>query len=105
MAYFRAIVQYHFKKGMADQGLKFLENELIKKAQNLGCHHVELLQDDIDPSYFVGIAVWNSLEEAKKFQHHFSAKEKEILKFCSKEPTRHFCRVRSHFEEKSKKAA
>ena len=105
MGNFRAVVQYHFKKGMEEQGIHFLENELLKKASSYGCHHIELLQDSKDHSYFIGIAEWNSLEEAKKFQMHFASKEKELLRFCIKEPTRHFCMLRNQYIEKSRKAA
>jgi len=105
MASFRAVVQYHFKKGMEEQGIKFLENELINKATQYGCHHIELLQDDKDHSFFIGVATWSSFEEAKKFQAHFESKEKELMKFCVKAPTRHFCRLKNQYNEKLKKAA
>ena len=102
---YRAVIQYHFKKGMEEKGIQFLENELLRNAQKYGIHHIELLQDETNPSFFIGFAEWTSLEEAKKFQSHWAEKEKEMMRFCSSTPTRHFCKVRSQVQEKWKKAA
>jgi hypothetical protein len=105
MGSYRAVVQYHFKKGMEEQGIRYLENELFKKAHSLGCHHIELLQDEKDHSFFIAVAEWNHFDEAKKFQSHFEKIEKELMRFCSKTPTRHFCKVHFEHVEKSKKVA
>lgn len=105
MPNYRAIVHYHFKKGMEEKGIKFLENELLKKAQSFGCHGIELMQNEKDPCIIIGIGFWNSLEEAKNFQSHWQDKEQELLQYCSKRPEREFLKVRSTFLEKIKKAA
>lgn len=105
MANYRALVHYHFKKGMEEKGIKFLENELLKKAQEYGCHNIELLQNGHDSSYLIGVGLWHSLEEARKFQAVWDSKEKELIQFCTNRPKREFFKVRSVFTEKSKKAA
>jgi len=102
---YRAIVHYYFKKGMEESGLKFIENELVKKAKSMGCHGVELWQNEKDHSQFVGIGYWNSIEEARLFQSHWESKEKELLKFCIKAPHHEFFKVRTTYSEKSKRAA
>lgn len=102
---YRAIVHYHLKKGMEGKALKFLENELLKKAKELGCHDIELLQDDKDPLHFIGTGLWNSLNEAKKFQSIWDQKEKEFNEFCTSKPQREFFKIRNHFKEKLRKIA
>ena len=47
-ANYRAIVHYHFKEGMEEKGIQFLENELVKKGRELGCHYIELWQNEKD---------------------------------------------------------
>jgi heme-degrading monooxygenase HmoA len=105
MSTYKAIVHYHLKKGMEEQGIKFLENELIKKAAEYGCHGIELWQNDRDPTNFIGTGLWNSLEEARKFQAMWQAKEKELMRYCSGAPTREFYKIRSTYKEKSKRVA
>ncbi|NNM43404.1 MAG: hypothetical protein HKM07_03595 [Chlamydiae bacterium] len=105
MSKYRAFVHYHFKKGMEEKGMKFLENELFKKAQTYGCHGLELLQNEVDSCQVLGIGFWNSLEEAKKFQSVWDSKEKELMEFCERKPNREFCKVRTTYAEKAKKAA
>lgn len=105
MTQYRAIVHYHLKKGMEEQAFRFLESELMKKAAEWGCHHIEILQNDQDPTSFIGIALWHSIEDARKFQAHWEKKEKEFQRFCTSEPRREFCKIRSNFQEKMRKAA
>lgn len=105
MGNYRAVVHYHFKKGMEEQALKFFENELIKKAQNYKCHLIELLQNEKDHSQFVGIAIWNDIEDARRFQELWKSKEKELMRFCVNEPKREFFKLRTHYQEKMRKAA
>lgn len=105
MANYKAIVQYHFKKGMEEQGLKFLDKELIKKAQEYGCHGIELCQNEKDHTYLVGIALWNDIEDARRFQSLWDSKERELLRFCTSTPKREFFRVRDTYTEKMRKAA
>lgn len=105
MLNYRAIVQYHFKKGMEEEGMRFLENELVKKAKEYGCHTIELCHNERDPSLLVGIASWESLEDAKRFQSLWSAKEHEIMRFCSAAPHHEFFKVTSSYKERSRKAA
>lgn len=105
MGNYRAIVHYHFKKGMEEQGMKFIENELIKKAQGFGCHYVELLQNEKDPTLVVGIATWNDIEDARKFQSLWKTKEKELMRFCSNKPQREFFKIRNNFQEKTRRVA
>ena len=105
MARYRAIVHYNFKKGHEEQGLKFLENELLKKAQQMGCHYIEFLRDERDPTHVVGIGVWGSLEEARQFQSIWDGKEKELARHCMNSPKREFYKLMHVYNEKTKKAA
>jgi hypothetical protein len=102
---YRAIVQYHFKKGMEAEGIRFLENELIKKAKEYGCHTIELCHCERDPTLLIGIASWDNLEEAKRFQSTWGAKEREIMRFCSAAPHHEFFRLQSSYKERAPKAA
>lgn len=105
MANYRAIVHYHFKKGMEEKGLKFLETELIKKAQEYGCHGIELWQSEKDHTKLVGIGHWNNIEEARKFQAHWDSKERELMQYCINRPEREFYKIKSTYAEKARKAA
>lgn len=105
MANFRAIVHFKFKKGMEQQGLKFLENELIKKAQEYGCHGIEFWQNGRHSTEIIGIGYWNSIEEARTFQSHWEAKEREFLRYCEEKPHREFYKVCSTYAEKQRRAA
>jgi heme-degrading monooxygenase HmoA len=101
----RALVHYTFKKGMETQGLKFLENELVKKAQTYGCHSIELWQNERNPNVIIGVAVWNDIEDARRFQKQWEEKENELMKFSSEVPKREFFTCKANFVEKGKKAA
>lgn len=90
---------------MEEKGLKFLQSELLKKAQEYGCHGIELWQNDKDPSIIAGIGWWNSLEEARKFQSSWEVKEKELLHYCMDVPKREFFKIKSTYNEKAKRAA
>ena len=103
--HYRAVVHYHFKNGMEEEGVRFLERELIKKAKEYGCHDIELWQNDRDPAVFTGVALWNDIQDARRFQSLWEKKEKEFLRYCTGTPHREFYRVRATFLEKSKKAA
>ncbi len=105
MGNYRALVHYTFKKGMEAQGLKFLEDELLKKAQTYRCHFIELWQNERDPTIVVGVAIWNDLEDARRFQKQWEEKEKELMKFSAEAPKREFFMLKSNFTEKAKKAA
>lgn len=105
MSKYKALVNYHFKKGMEEQGIKFLERELIKKAQEYGCHGIELLQSEKNPSLLIGVGYWNSIDEARQFQTIWNAKESELLKFCINKPTREFFKLRNSYSEKQRKVA
>ena len=105
MQQFKAVVHYHFKKGKEMQGLKFLENNLLKQAQEMGCHYIEMLQCERDPTYVIGIAVWSNINEARRFQSTWDRYEQELLQFCTKTPEREFFKIKGIFEEKGRKAA
>ncbi|HSX03547.1 MAG TPA: hypothetical protein VLG76_02335 [Rhabdochlamydiaceae bacterium] len=105
MANYRALVHYNFKKGMEERGIKFLESELLMKATEYGCHNIEILQNEMEPTNVIGVALWHSLEEAKKFQSEWEKKEKQLLQFCKNPPKREFMHVRFSFLEKSKRVA
>ncbi len=104
---YRVMVHFHFKEGKEEEGIKFLENELIKKGKEFGCHYVELWQNEKDPTIVEGVAVWNDLEDARNFQSKWKNKEQELIsKFCTGDATREFCIIRSIYMEKpAKKAA
>jgi len=105
MTTYRAIVHYHFKKGMEQQGIRFFENELLKKAQEYGCHSIELWQDERDPQHLIGTGMWNSLEEARRFQSHWNEKERELINFCTNTPKREFLKIKATYSEKSRRVA
>jgi Antibiotic biosynthesis monooxygenase. len=104
-ASYRAIVHFHFKKGLEEEGIILLQKELIEKASQLGCHSIELLQDEMNPTYIVGIAEWASIEEARTFQQRWSKKEEQIIRMCTNAPQREFYRVRTTSTERGRKAA
>jgi hypothetical protein len=103
--HYRAIVHYHFKKGMEEQAMRFLENELIKKAPSLGCHGIKLLVDENDHSHVLGIGTWDNIEEARKFQSHWEAKEKELTRMTVSTPKHEFFKLKSSYIEKNRKVA
>lgn len=105
MENYKAIVHYRFKKGMEQQGLKFLENELLKKAKEMGCHQIEFLQDYRDPTHIIGIGIWNSIEEARDFQAIWEEKEKQLSQYSTSSPHHEFYKIRNHYKEKLKKSA
>ncbi len=105
MSNYRAVVHYTFKKGMEEEGLKFLENELVKKGAQYGCHGIELLQNGKDSTTVIGIGYWNDIEEARKFQSAWDKKEKELAKYCTSAPKREFYKIRCNYMEKARKIA
>jgi 3-oxoacyl-ACP reductase-like protein len=98
---YRAIVHYHFKKGLEEEGILFLERELMKKAQQMGCHGIEIWQNEKAQTYVIGIGHWKSIEEARRFQDKWNAKEKELLRFCTNVPEREFYEFRSAFTQRA----
>src|SRR5579883_1260385 len=102
MAQYQIIVHYHFKKGMEKEGLRFLETELMKHAREFGCHHLEICQNERDLTDVVGLAIWNSIDEAKKFQSHWEEKESKLISFCTNPPRREVFKVQSTYSEKEK---
>lgn len=105
MTHYQVIVHYHFKEGKAEEGIKFLETELLKKAQEYGCHDIELCQNERDPTELRGLTTWNSVDEARQFQSHWEAKEKELLRYCTNVPKREVFKIRSSYQEKLRKSA
>jgi|GEM_PF-2644772 len=105
MSNFKAIVHYHFKKGQEEQGFKLLENEISKKCKEKGCQGIELLRNEKQPHLVLGIATWNSLEEARHFQTIWQEKEKEIAKMCQEPPHHEFFKSCLHLSGEHKKAA
>jgi len=104
-ANYRAFVHYHFKKGLEEEGILFLERELVKKAAQWGCHNIEIWQHEEDPHYVIGVAEWTSFDEAKKFQSQWHKKEEQMIQMCTNAPEREFYKLRTTFKEKSKRAA
>lgn len=105
MTKYQAVVHYRFKEGMEDKGIKFLEEELIKKADSYGCHTIEILQSEEDPTYLLGIALWNDIQDARRFQGKWATKEHRLLEYCTESPKREFFKVVTTFTEKQKKVA
>ena len=104
---YRVIVYYQFKHGMEEQGIHFLERELVHKGKDYGCHYIEIWQNEKDPSHVEGIAVWRNIEDARKFQAKWEKKENELIShYCVRAPKREFCKIRGTYsEQKMKKAA
>lgn len=105
MHQYRVIVHYHFKEGMKDEGIKFLEDELLKTAKDCKCQDIEVWYNEKEPSHNIGMGLWDDLEEARKFQMKWKAKEKELMKYCSEVHHREIYRVSSGFAKKFGKAA
>lgn len=105
MSKYRAIVHYRFKEGMQDKGLHFLENELVKKADTFGCHGIEILHSEDDPTSVIGIALWNDIQDARRFQAKWATKEHALVSYCTSSPKREFYKIVSTFTEKQKRAA
>jgi len=97
---YEVVVHYTFKKGMEEKGVRFLETELVKHAQELGCHTVLICQNERHPNDVCGIAAWNSIDEARNFQSRWAEKEKTLISYCSGEPRRDVWKIRSSFKEK-----
>jgi quinol monooxygenase YgiN len=102
---YRALVHYNFKEGDEQKGIKFLENELLKKAKESGCHDFELWHDEHNPQHVIGIGLWNTIEDARKFQSLWSMKERELAHYCREMPHHEIYKIRSSFESKLKKVA
>ncbi len=102
MAQYQILVHYHFKKGMEEEGLRFLETELLKHAKEYGCHYLEICQSEKSPSEVLGLAIWNSLDEAKRFQSKWVEKENKLISFCTNPPEREVYNIRSTYMEKEK---
>jgi hypothetical protein len=106
MSKYRAIVHYRLKEGMEEKGLHFLETELVRKADSYGCHEIEILHSEEDPTYVIGIALWNDIQDARRFQAKWATKEHELVRTCcTSTPRREFYRITSIFTEKTRKAA
>ncbi|HEY2810453.1 MAG TPA: hypothetical protein VGJ00_03580 [Rhabdochlamydiaceae bacterium] len=105
MTKYKAVVHYRFKEGMEEKGLHFLENELLKKADSYGCHEIELLQSEEDPTHIIGIALWNDIQDARRFQAKWATKEHELLRISADSPKREFFKMASTFMEKMRRAA
>jgi hypothetical protein len=105
MSNYRAVVHYCFKKGKEEEGLRFLERELIRQAERFGCHHIELLQKERDHTDIVGIALWHDIEDARRFQAMWEMKERELAHLCTHPPKREFFKIRNTFAERQRRAA
>lgn len=105
MHIYRAIVHYYFKKGMEKEGMKYLENELLKAAKAAGAHDIEVWYNEKEPTHVVGMGLWNNLDEARKFQSLWGAKEKELMKYCEKAPHHEIYKVCDEFAKRFGKAA
>lgn len=73
---------------MEMQAVRFYENEMVKNALKHGSYGIELWQDEEDPTLFIGTGIWDSLEDANRFQAQWESELDELRKFCVKEPTR-----------------
>jgi quinol monooxygenase YgiN len=105
MSIYRGIVHYYFKKGWEEKGIKYLEVELFKAAHEYGNHHFDIYYDEKNPGHVMGTSIWNTFDEAHRFQEMWQRKEKEIMEHMTKEPMREFYKLRKSMFEKSKKVA
>jgi hypothetical protein len=103
MSAYKAVVHYHFKKGMEKKGEKFIEDELIKAAERCGCHDIEFCKDKKDACHFVGMGTWDSLQEGEKFHKQWIANEKELMKYCTHRPHRDVFEITFGSEKKHKR--
>lgn len=90
---------------MEEQGIKFFEKEFVNKAHEYGCPTIELWRNETDHSFVVGVGAWNSMEDARKFQSQWDAKEHQMLRYCTNVPRREFFSIKSVYTEKSRRAA
>lgn len=105
MHMYRAIVHYHFKKGQEKEGMRFLEDELAKAAKAAGSGELEVWYSERESEHVIGMGIWNSLDDARRFQSTWESKEKELMKFCTEKPHREVYRVCDSFAKKYGKAA
>lgn len=102
---FKAVVHYHFKKGEEEKAFKKLDEGISKWATERGCRGIELLRNERDPCHVIGIAVWDSIEDARRFQEKWQEKESELAKMCRERPHHEFFKCCSWYGEKKRKAA
>lgn len=105
MSHYRAIIHYHFKKGLEERGMRLCQKELVNKAQELGCHSIELWRNERDPAYVIGIAAWVSIEDVRRCQALWDMKEQEILRYCTHSPKRDFFQVAAIDVDRSMRVA
>lgn len=100
----RVLLNCVFKSGMEDKGFKAMENIsefLLKK----GCNQIEIFQDSNNPHHWYYAADWNSLDDAKRVQHEWEEKARELMHFCTNSPKREFFIVKKSHMGKMRKAA
>jgi hypothetical protein len=105
MHQYRVIVHYHFKNGMEKEAIRFLEEELLKIAKECKCHDIEVWYNEKNPMHTIGMALWDNLEDARKFQAKWEFKEKELMKYCSAPFHKEIFKVSSDFAKRFGKAA
>lgn len=104
MAY-RAIATYYFKKGLEDQGMKFIEAELFAHARAWGCQDIEWMQDEKDPSHWISTGVWSNLNDAIKFQNLINSQAPNLSKYCTVTPKREIYKIKHVAFERGRKVA
>lgn len=105
MSSYRVIVHYHVKPGMEGKLKSFLENNILKPAQDLGCLDPEYMHDENDPSHFIGTGIWDSMEKCQNFHMKWEGLKEELLQYCAEEPYREIYCIDNRYPNKSKRAA
>lgn len=105
MHQYRVIVHYRFSKEKEKEGIDFLEEELLKTAKECNCQDVEVWYNEKEPLHTVAMALWDNLEDARKFQAKWESREKELKKYCSEAIYREVFKVCTNFAKKLGKAA
>jgi len=105
MPKFRVIIHCDLKRGMEDEVMDLVRQQFIKKATDLGCHDIEFLISDENPSHIIVSGIWDNIEDAKKFQPYWRENQADLLRLCTTTPKRELFEVKPAQSPRMKKAA
>ena len=90
---FRAMTHYYLKEGKVKEGIEFIEKEIVAKAAEMGCHDLNLIQQQNMLNHVIGEGIWETLEEAKKFTPELEEKLEQLSSFCQTPPKREMYKI------------
>lgn len=102
---YRAMAEFHFKRGHESKGLQILKRELIEMSHAAGCIESEIMHGR-KKDHCIGLGLWASEAAAKKFKPEFEEVLKTLEPHLAEKPIRHLYKVDLHRPNlKLKKAA